>query len=171
MARAFERQWIQRSIDRNDKTVLEFGSRILPRYIPFIITSREKNYFVSPAGNKVITVCNHEEAHLSCITYFKSWFWCCWRYRCPYFNDLGIFKVKHKKWLVYDHINMTIINLLMFLPWQNIVFEFAKNTCLNSMWYHIFFLPSWENWSIQKFTWSTRFMFSIVTVRKLLSDH
>ena len=62
MARAFEQQWIQRSIDRNDKTVLEFGSRILPRYIPFIITSREKNYFVSPAGNKVITVCNHEEA-------------------------------------------------------------------------------------------------------------
>ena len=64
MARAFERQWIQRSIDRNDKTVLEFGSRILPRYIPFIITSREKNYFVSPAGNKVITVCNHEEAEI-----------------------------------------------------------------------------------------------------------
>ena len=62
MARAFERQWLQRSIDRNDKTVLEFSSRILPKYIPFIITSREKKNFVSPAGNKVITVCNHEEA-------------------------------------------------------------------------------------------------------------
>ena len=42
--------------------VLEFGSGILPRSIPFIITSREKNYFVLPTGNKVISVCNHEEA-------------------------------------------------------------------------------------------------------------
>ena len=53
---------MQRSIDRNDKTIyiLEFGS--VPSFIPFIITSREKDYFVSPAGNKAISVCNHEEA-------------------------------------------------------------------------------------------------------------
>ena len=42
--------------------ILAFGSEILPRSIPFIITSREKDYFISPAGNKVISVCNHEEA-------------------------------------------------------------------------------------------------------------
>ena len=167
MARAFERQWIQRSIDRNDKTVLEFGSRILPRYIPFIITSREKNYFVSPAGNEVITVCNHEEAD-TCPVLHTS------KVDSDVAEDIDVLILMI--W-AYSRLNikndwyMTIINLLMFLPWQNIVFEFAKNTCLNSMWYHIFFLPSWENWSIQKFTWSTRFMFSIVTVRKLLSDH
>ena len=41
--------------------VLEFGSGILPRSVPFITTSREKDYFVSPAGNKVINVCSHKE--------------------------------------------------------------------------------------------------------------
>ena len=41
---------------------LEFGSGILPRSILFIITSREKDYFVSPAGNKVVSVFDHEEA-------------------------------------------------------------------------------------------------------------
>ena len=35
--------------------VLEFGSGILPRSTPFIITSKEKEYFISPAGNRVIT--------------------------------------------------------------------------------------------------------------------
>ena len=34
---------------------LEFGSGILPRSTPFIITSREKEYFISPARNEVIT--------------------------------------------------------------------------------------------------------------------
>ena len=42
--------------------VLEFGSGILRRSIPFIITSREKEYFVSPAENQVLSVYNHEEA-------------------------------------------------------------------------------------------------------------
>ena len=42
--------------------VLEFGSEILRRSIPFIITSREKEYFVSPAENQVLSVYNHEEA-------------------------------------------------------------------------------------------------------------
>ena len=41
--------------------VLEFGSGILPRSIPFAITSREKEYFILPAGNQVISVCNHKE--------------------------------------------------------------------------------------------------------------
>ena len=42
--------------------VLEFGSGILRRSIPFIITSREKEYFVSPAENQVLSVYNHKEA-------------------------------------------------------------------------------------------------------------
>ena len=42
--------------------VLEFGSGILPRSPPFIITSREKEYFTSTAENHVISGCNHENA-------------------------------------------------------------------------------------------------------------
>ena len=38
--------------------VLEFGSGILPKS-PFIITSREKQYFTLPAGNHVISGCNY----------------------------------------------------------------------------------------------------------------
>ena len=41
--------------------VLGFGSRILPRSISFIITSREKEYFISPAGNQIISVCEHKD--------------------------------------------------------------------------------------------------------------
>ena len=41
---------------------MEFGSEILPRSIPFIITSKEKDHFISSAENKVTSVCNHEEA-------------------------------------------------------------------------------------------------------------
>ena len=41
---------------------MKFGSGILPRSIPFIITSRENEYFVSPTGNQFTSVCNHEEA-------------------------------------------------------------------------------------------------------------
>ena len=35
--------------------VLEFGSRVRPRSAPFIITSKQKEYFISLAGNQVIT--------------------------------------------------------------------------------------------------------------------
>ena len=42
--------------------VLEFGSGILPRSIPFIKTSREKEYFLSFAGNQVLSVCNRKDA-------------------------------------------------------------------------------------------------------------
>ena len=42
--------------------LLEFGSGMLPTSVPFIITSREEEYFISPAGNQFIRVCNHEEA-------------------------------------------------------------------------------------------------------------
>ena len=42
--------------------VLEFGSGILPRSPPFIITSREKEYFTSTAENHVISGCNHDNA-------------------------------------------------------------------------------------------------------------
>ena len=41
---------------------MEFASGILPRSVPFIITSREKDYFIQPAGNKGISVCNREGA-------------------------------------------------------------------------------------------------------------
>ena len=34
----------------------------MPRSTAFIITSREKEYFISPAGNHVICSCNHEDA-------------------------------------------------------------------------------------------------------------
>ena len=42
-------------IEMIKRYVLEFGSGILPRSIPFIITSKEKEYFISLAGNQVIT--------------------------------------------------------------------------------------------------------------------
>ena len=42
--------------------VLEFGSEILPRSTFFIITSREKEYLISPAGNHYISNCNSEDA-------------------------------------------------------------------------------------------------------------
>ena len=42
-------------IEMIKRYVLEFGSGILPRSTPFIITSKEKEYFISPAGNQVIT--------------------------------------------------------------------------------------------------------------------
>ena len=41
--------------------VLEFSSGILPRSIPYIITSTENQYFLLPAGNQVLRVFNHEE--------------------------------------------------------------------------------------------------------------
>ena len=40
---------------------LEFGSGILSRPTSFIITSREKEYFLSPAGNRVISSCTHKD--------------------------------------------------------------------------------------------------------------
>ena len=49
-------------IEMTKQYVLEFGSGILPRSPPFIITSREKEYFTSTAENHVISGCNHENA-------------------------------------------------------------------------------------------------------------
>ena len=49
-------------IEITKQCVLEFGSGILPRSPPFIITSRDKEYFTSPAVNHVISGCNHEDA-------------------------------------------------------------------------------------------------------------
>ena len=40
--------------------VLEFGSGILPRSTPFIITSRENEYSILSAENQVTSGCNHE---------------------------------------------------------------------------------------------------------------
>ena len=62
MARAFEQQYKDQLIEMIKEYVLEFRSGILPRFTPFISTSREKDYFTSPAGNKVVSVCDHEEA-------------------------------------------------------------------------------------------------------------
>ena len=47
-------------IEMTKQYVLEFGSGILPRSPPFIIISREKEYFTSTAENHVISGCNHE---------------------------------------------------------------------------------------------------------------
>ena len=66
-------------------------------------------------------------------------------------------------------------NLLMsekyVLTSANIVFEFTENTGLNRIQCNILFLLSRENQSIQKTTRSTRFMFFIVRVKKLLSNY
>ena len=39
--------------------VPELGSGIPSRSTNFIITSRDNEYFISPAGNQVISGCNH----------------------------------------------------------------------------------------------------------------
>ena len=49
-------------IEMTKQYVLEFGSGILPRSPPFIITSRQKEYFTSIAENHVISGCNHDNA-------------------------------------------------------------------------------------------------------------
>ena len=49
-------------IEMMKQYVLEFGSGILPRSTPFITTSSEKEYLISPVGNQVISGCNHEDA-------------------------------------------------------------------------------------------------------------
>ena len=41
--------------------VLEFGSGVLPRSTSFIITSREKEYLISPAENHYISNCNRKD--------------------------------------------------------------------------------------------------------------
>ena len=62
MARAFEQQWIQILIGGNDKAVCT-GARFrnLIKSTNFIITSRDNEYFISPARNQVISGCNHEK--------------------------------------------------------------------------------------------------------------
>ena len=49
-------------IDMIKQYVLQFSSGILPRSIPFIMTSRKKENFILPARNQVISPWNHEEA-------------------------------------------------------------------------------------------------------------
>ena len=49
-------------IEMTKQYVLEFGSGILPRSPPFIITSRQKEDFTSIAENHVISGCNHDNA-------------------------------------------------------------------------------------------------------------
>ena len=48
-------QYKDQLIEMMKQYVLEFGSEILPRSTPFIVTSTEKEYFISPTGNQVIT--------------------------------------------------------------------------------------------------------------------
>ena len=49
-------------IEMMKQYVLEFGFGILPRSPPFIITSREKEFFFLPAGNHVISGWNYKDA-------------------------------------------------------------------------------------------------------------
>ena len=48
-------QYKDQLIEMMKQYVLEFGSGILPRSAPFIVTSIEKEYFISPTGNQAIT--------------------------------------------------------------------------------------------------------------------
>ena len=48
-------QFKDQLIEITKEYVLEFGTRILPRSTPFVTTSREKEYFISPTENQVIT--------------------------------------------------------------------------------------------------------------------
>ena len=48
-------QYKDQLIEMMKQYVLEFGSGILPRSTPFIVTSTEKEYFILPTGNQVIT--------------------------------------------------------------------------------------------------------------------
>ena len=58
-----DREYPYQLFEKIKQYVLEFGSIIVPRSFPFIIISREKECFVSPAGNQVISICNHGEAN------------------------------------------------------------------------------------------------------------
>ena len=49
--------------------VLEFSSGILPRSIFLLLLQVKKIIFISPAGNEVISVCNHEEADTFLVLY------------------------------------------------------------------------------------------------------
>ena len=48
-------QFKDQLIEITKEYVLELGTRILPRSTPFVTTSREKEYFISPTENQVIT--------------------------------------------------------------------------------------------------------------------
>ena len=55
-------EYKDQAIEMIKQYVLEFSSGILPKFTPFIITSRENEYFISPARNQVMRGCNHEYA-------------------------------------------------------------------------------------------------------------
>ena len=48
-------QYKDQLIEMMKQYMLEFGSGILPRSAPFIVTSIENEYFISPTGNQAIT--------------------------------------------------------------------------------------------------------------------
>ena len=120
--------------------ILEFGSGILPRSVPFIMTSREKDYFASPAGNKVINVCNHKEVDTGLVLHTSKvdsdvvvvvckdtdvHILMIWAY-----SKLNLTNNWHFK---YDHNKFADIRKICSYLSKNIDFEFTENTRLNRM--------------------------------------
>ena len=130
---------------------LEFGSGILPRSILFIITSREKDYFVSPAGNKVVSVFDHEEADSRLVLLASKvdsdvvvvckdtdvLILMIWAY-----SKLNI---TNNWYLKYDHEKFADIRKICSYLGKTLSLNLLKIYALTECLYHILFLPSWEN--------------------------
>ena len=119
--------------------VLEFGSGILPRSIPFAITSREKEYFISPAGNQVISVCNHKETDTGLVLHASK----VDSDVAVVCKDADVLKI-----IIWAYSKLNITNNWYLTYVSNIVFEFSKNTRLNRMRYNILLLMSNENYTL-----------------------
>ena len=131
--------------------VMEFASGILPRSVPFIITSREKDYFVSPAGNKVVSVFDHEEADSRLVLLASKvdsdvvvvckdtdvLILMIWAY-----SKLNI---TNNWYLKYDHEKFADIRKICSYLGKTLSLNLLKIYALTECLYHILFLPSWEN--------------------------
>ena len=110
--------------------VLKLASGILPRSIPFIITSRENDYFISPAGNKVMNVCNHKGAD-TCLVLHAS----------KVDSDLAVVCKDTDViiLMIWAYSKLNIINHWYFK------YDHNKFADIRKICSHILFLPSWEN--------------------------
>ena len=138
------------SIDQNDKTVCT-GVRV-PQFFKdlflLLLLQQKKIYFISLAGNKVISVCIHEglALHVSKVDSDVLMLWLLLKIRMPlfwWFGGYSKLSIPNNWYLINDYKKFAVRK--MFLPQQNIVFEFTENTHLNRMWYHILILTSWKN--------------------------
>ena len=117
-------------------------------FIPFIITSREKECFISPEWNQIISFCNHEKAE-TCLVYYllrlililllfvKGFVVVCliiWAYSKLKITNNWYLSTTMRNLLISDKYDQTLA--------KHFFFDFTKNPCLNRMWYHILFLLS-----------------------------